>query len=188
MERADLSQAGVNLTDKAIAISTAFDRAGVPHAFGGALALLYCTSEARATQDLDINVFVDQAEARRGLEALPAPVEWTDADEAVLVRDGQARLWWNNTPIDLFFDTTEFHRAAALRTVAREFLGTTIPTLACSDLAVFKAFFDRTKDWADLEAMAIAGTLDVATVCGVLVDYLGADDPRIARVRDIVPG
>ena len=48
---------------------------------------------------------------------------------------------------------------------------------------MFKAFFDRTKDWADLEEMAAADTLDVEAVLGVLVHYLGGDDPRIARLR-----
>ncbi len=28
-----------------------------------------------------------------------------------------------------------------------------LPFLSCPDLAVFKVFFNRTKDWADLEAM-----------------------------------
>jgi len=53
-------------------------------------------------------------------------------------------------------------------------------------LAVFKAFFNRTRDWADLEAMRDAGTLDVVAVAGVLVSYLGADDERIARLRSLV--
>ena len=47
---------------------------------------------------------------------------------------------------------------------------------------MFKAFFDRTKDWADLEEMAAAGTLDVDRALGVLVRYLGADDHRVARL------
>ena len=40
------------------------------------------------------------------------------------------------------------------------------------DLAVFKAFFNRTKDWADIEAMIEAGSLDGDRVVGVLVRYL----------------
>ena len=53
-----------------------------------------------------------------------------------------------------------------------------MPVPVVPDLAVFKAFFNRTKDWADLEEMAAAGTLDVDAVVGVLVRYLGADDQR----------
>ena len=58
-----------------------------------------------------------------------------------------------------------------------------IPFLACTDLAIFKAFFGRTRDWADLEEMAAAGTLDIAEVAGVLVEYLGAGDERLERLR-----
>ena len=47
---------------------------------------------------------------------------------------------------------------------------------------MFKAFFDRTKDWADLEEMAATGALDVDRTLGVLVRYLGADDHRVARL------
>jgi hypothetical protein len=50
---------------------------------------------------------------------------------------------------------------------------------------VFKAFFDRTKDWADLEEMQLAGTLDIEAVAGVLVHYLGPDDPRVARLLSL---
>ncbi len=178
----------MNLADKALALSATLDAAAIPHAFGGAIALIWCTPEVRATQDLDVNVFVDHTEAGAAFRALPSEVEWSEADEALVRSDGQVRLWWGSTPVDLFFDTTDFHRDAALRAVRRDFLGSTIPALVCRDLAVFKAFFDRTKDWADLEAMAAAGALDVAAVCGVLVDYLGADDPRIGRVRDLVRG
>ena len=49
-------------------------------------------------------------------------------------------------------------------------------------MAVFKAFFDRTKDWADLEEMARAGTLDRERVQATLIGYLGADDSRIAKL------
>jgi hypothetical protein len=52
-------------------------------------------------------------------------------------------------------------------------------------LAVFKVFFDRTKDWADLEAMQEAGTLDAPFVAGVIGHYLGDDDPRLQRLQAI---
>ena len=61
-----------------------------------------------------------------------------------------------------------------------------LPFLSCPDLAVFKAFFNRTKDWADLEAMRDAGTLDTRHVTGVLVEYLGADDERVAQLQALL--
>ena len=60
-----------------------------------------------------------------------------------------------------------------------------IPFLSCGDLAVFKAFFNRTKDWADLEEMHTAGTLDLAFVTGVLAEYLGADDERVVSLTKL---
>ena len=49
---------------KILALHGALDAAGLPHAFGGALALAWCTERARGTIDIDLNVFVaaDQAE------------------------------------------------------------------------------------------------------------------------------
>jgi hypothetical protein len=63
-----------------------------------------------------------------------------------------------------------------------------VPFLSCSDVAVFKAFFNRTKDWADLEEMVAAGTLDRDLVIGALVRYLGGDDERVARLTALVAG
>lgn len=117
------------------------------------------------------------------LQALPLGVTWDAGDAGRIERDGQARLWWDSTPLDLFFSTTEFHDRLESRVSEEPFLGVDIPFLACRDLAVFKAFFDRTRDWADLEEMASAGSLDVEAVLGVLAHYLGSDDPRVTRLR-----
>ncbi len=77
----------------------------------------------------------------------------------------------------MFVNTTEFHEQLAERCRWEPFGGNEVPFLGCTDLAVFKAFFDRTKDWADLEEMAAAGTLDVDRVAGILAHYLGGDRP-----------
>src|SRR5207237_9463877 len=65
---------------------------GVPHAFGGAIALAYCTEEPRGTRDLDVNVFVAPADAGPALAALPAGVVVTEDDRRRIERDGQTRL------------------------------------------------------------------------------------------------
>lgn len=94
-------------------------------------------------------------------------------------------MLWDKTPIDLFFNTTEFHELVASRTQREPFLGHDLPFLSCRDLAVFKAFFNRTQDCADLEAMQSAGTLEVDAVVGVLVRLLGPGDDRVARLLTI---
>ena len=176
-----------SLADKIVAIGAALDHAQLPYAFGGALALAWCTGRPRGTIDVDVNVFVEVGGAEVVVDALPDPVTWTPADLDLLHGDGQARLWWEHTPVDLFLNTTEFHHQAAGRARREHFAGVDLPFLACEDLAVFKAFFNRTKDWADLEEMVAAGTLDGDRTLGVLVRYLGGDDERVARLRDLLP-
>jgi hypothetical protein len=174
-----------SIAEKVVAIHASLAAAEVPHAFGGALALAWCTERARGTIDIDLNIFVGESEAGTALAALPDGVRWSNDDRRAIERDGQARLWWDGTPIDVFLSTTEFHAQVASRARWEEFAGADVPFLACSDLAVFKAFFDRTRDWADLEDMAAVGTLDVDRVIGVLTRYLGAGDPRIERLAGL---
>lgn len=50
---------------------------------------------------------------------------------------------------------------------------------------LLETILERTEDRADLEEMAAAGTLDADKVVGVLVRYLGADDPRIAHLLTV---
>lgn len=170
------------LADKIVAIHRALDAARLPHAFGGALALAWCTQRARGTIDIDVNVFIPVPRTGDLVAALPLDVVVDEAAAAQLETDGQTRLWWASTPVDVFLDTTPFHTGVGERIRWEPFAGHDVPFLACRDLAVFKAFFDRTKDWADLEEMRMAGTLDIEAVAGVLVNYLGPGDPRIARL------
>ncbi len=172
-----------SIVDKILVISAALEGRRLPFAFGGALALAFCTGRARGTIDIDVNVFVGRDEAGRVLSALCPPVSYSDGDLVLLQRDGQIRLRWEQTPVDIFLDTTDFHLQAAQRRQLHEFGGRQLPFLGCSDLAVFKAFFNRTRDWADLEEMIAIGSLNVDQTIGVLVRYLGADDERVERLR-----
>lgn len=171
-----------SLAEKIVAIHDVLRAADIDHAFGGALALAWCTQRARGTIDIDVNVFVPADEAGATFELFPPRIRWSAADVEVARVDGQVRLWWGETPVDVFLNTTPFHEQVATRARWETFLGRPVPFLACRDLAVFKVFFDRTKDWADLEEMAAAGALDVEAVLGVTVRYLGADH-RVERLR-----
>lgn len=173
----------MSVHEKMVVLHDALVEARIDHAFGGALALAWCTVQARGTIDIDVNVFLPPAERDPVLAALPEVIEVTEDHRATIDRDGQVRLFWDANPVDLFFDTTPFHEAVAGRIRWEPFVGRELPFLSCPDLAVFKVFFNRTKDWADLEAMQEAGTLDIEHVLGVVVHYLGGEDERVERLR-----
>ena len=174
------------LVARLLAVHQALDHASVLHAFGGAIALAYCTEEPRGTRDIDVNVFVDAARVDDVFAALPAAVTVGPSDRASVRDDGQVRLWWDDTPIDVFFDVHDFHHEVALSVRAVPFGGTTIPVLDCAALAVFKVVFNRTKDWADLEAMVEASALDRPSVLGWAVRLFGLDDLRVRRLAELL--
>lgn len=171
------------LIDQVVALDAALDTARIPHAFGGALALAFHIEEPRATRDIDVNVFVEPDRARAVFDALPGGVAWDEDDVRRAGKEGQVRLFWGETPIDLFFSTHVFHDEASLHIERVPLDATTIPILGATELVVFKAFFDRTKDWADIEAMIDARDADVHRALGWLVDLLGADDHRVQRLQ-----
>ena len=176
------------LAERLVLVHQALVDAGVEHAFGGAIALAYCTEEPRGTRDLDLNVFAPPEEAEQVLDALPAGVKVTTADLAAARGDGQVRVWWDDTPIDIFFDVHAFHRYAASRVRTVPFEGIGIPVLDCESLAVFKALYNRTRDWADIEAMLDADAVDAAEVLVWLRDLLGDDAPAVERLADLAAG
>ena len=106
--------------------------------------------------------------------------------EDTIARDGQLRLWWDDTPVDLFFNYAEVHDEAARHRRTVPFAGKRIPVLGPVELAIFKVMFDRTRDWADIEAMLAAGTFDLDATRAGLRTLLDAGDHRFARLDDAV--
>ena len=138
----------------------------IPHAFGGALALAYY-AEPRATIDIDLNVFVHADRFPDVAAPLLALGVAADDPQAVtsVADDGQARVMWDQTPIDLFFAYDPFHDAAAAARRTVPFAESSIPILSPEHLVVCKVIFDRPKDWVDIDAMLDAGVaLDVAEI------------------------
>lgn len=64
-------------------------------------------------------------------------------------------------------------------------LDTLVPVISATDLMIFKALFDRSKDWADLEELLRYGRVDGPEVTHWLIDIAGADDPRLARLAAV---
>lgn len=172
----------MRLAERLLAIAAGLEEAGIDHAFGGAIALAYWTLEPRGTRDIDVNIFVSPEDCEAALAALPAGVSYDARDVARIKRDGQVRLLWEETPVDLFFSNLPIHQAAARHRQRVAFEGEEIPVLGPLELAVFKALFDRTRDWADIEEMLAAGTLDADGMREWLEELVGADDQRLDRL------
>jgi hypothetical protein len=176
------------LDRKVVGLSEALHRAEIPYAFGGALALAYY-AVPRATVDVDINVFVAPDQFDHVAAALaPLGVTASAKDRATVARDGQTRLRWNATPVDLFFADDEFHFHAATRIRRVPFGPDTIPILAPEDLLACKTVFDRRKDWIDIEQMLLstAGTLDLDDVRRRVRAIVGDADGRSRRFEQAV--
>jgi hypothetical protein len=174
------------LVEKLFTIHDSLTEAGLAHAFGGAIALAYCVEEPRGTRDLDVNIFVDASEAESVLASLPRKIRVRKKDIAKVKRDGQARLDWDGTPIDVFLNNIPLHDAVAAAVVWVQLEGREVPVLDCASLAIFKAFFDRTKDWADLEAIAQATPEDIEEAAATIADLIGEDDPAHQRLKALL--
>jgi hypothetical protein len=176
----------LTLAHKILALDLAL--AEIPHAFGGALALAYY-AEPRATIDIDLNVFVPAA--RFDDVAAPLVGLGAEADDPAIAelvrRDGQVRVMWGATPIDLFFAYDPFHDVAGDARRVVPFADREIPILAPEHLVVCKAVFNRAKDWVDIDAMLDDGTeIDAAEVLRWVGRIAGDDDPRYVRVAAVL--
>jgi len=133
-----------------------------------------------------VNLFVPAADPDPALNGLPDGVAQPTGTVETIRREGQIRLWWDDTPIDLFFDYAPIHRDAARDRVIVPFEGIDLPILGPLELAAFKVMFDRTRDWGDIEEMLAAGTLDANRLHEVISELVGPGDERHARIDEAI--
>ena len=102
-------------------------------------------------------------------------------------RDGQVRVMWEATPVDLFFSYDPFHDAAAKARRTVPFADGSIPILGPEHLVVCKAVFNRGKDWVDIEALLeLHHGLDAGEVLRWVGRIAGDDDPRYDRIAALL--
>jgi hypothetical protein len=176
------------LGDQLLAIHDALEEARIQHAIGGAIELVYCTLEPRGTRDVDVNIFTGPERAREVFVALPEEVQFSGVSLEHAERDGQVRLRWGITPIDLFLSVLPFHDHVAEHVRLVPFEGRTIPVLSCTGLTVFKAMFDRPRDWVDIEAMVEARTIDLDEAIGWVSEMAGPDSVSARRLVELRSG
>jgi hypothetical protein len=176
-----------NLVGRIISLHEMLDSVGLPHQFGGAIALAWYRNP-RATTDIDINLTVPPEAAGPVLRALALlGVAITPEDRAAIAVDGQARLDWGGSYLDVFFATMDLHFEMAERARVVRFGPVEMPILAPEDLIICKAVFDRPKDWLDIEEMLLWGTeVDSARALGWVGDILGRQSGQYARLNQLL--
>lgn len=174
-----------SLPEKLIAVDEVLSSAKVSHAFGGALALAYY-AEPRSTADIDVNVFCGTEDFAEVATALTSIGVDTVTDLERLTQSGQCRLRWGRTPVDIFFAYDELHSEMERDLRRVPFAEVTIPILSPHHLAICKGFFDRSKDWIDIEQMlVVADDFDTDLVESRLAKILGEDHLSVARFRKL---
>jgi hypothetical protein len=178
-----------SLARRIVTLHETLDSLRVPHQFGGALALAWYRNP-RATTDIDVNLTLPPEAAPPVLGALSLlGVTITDADRALIASDGQARLDWDGSYLDVFFATLDFHHDMARTARLVRFGPVEIPILAPEHLVVCKAVFDRPKDWIDIEEIVAWGTaVDAAATLGWMDSIVGGRSPQRTRLARVLEG
>ena len=176
-----------NLTEKIVSLHEMLDSAGVRHQFGGAIALAWYRNP-RATTDIDVNLTLPPEAAGPVLEMLSMlGVTVTAENRAAIGLDGQARLDWDGSYLDVFFATLDLHLEMAARARVVAFGPVEIPILAPEDLIICKAIFDRPKDWLDIEEMLRWGTkVDATRTLHWVGEILGPAAEQYARLSEVL--
>ncbi len=163
---------------------------GIPHAFGGALALGYVATP-RGTVDIDVNVFVPPTDIDRVASAFaPLGFRMQESPTSPPIAGVRFTHAVDPFPIDVFPALDDRYAVIATRVVHHPFgrAEDELPFLSAEDLCVFKLSFGRPQDWVDLAAIAQARhDLDIGYVEEQLVGLRGvAMYPRIARLRGLL--
>lgn len=181
----------MSLTDAILEVHRFLDASAIPHAFGGALALAQY-AEPRTTVDIDVNVFVPEADRADVVASLATLGYAPERDPADVVPMAGLRLRRpiDPYPLDLFLPLGPAYDVIATRTRHFPFGPELVelPFLSAEDLVVFKLSFGRDKDWVDIRQMIASGVvLDDGYIERQLIELRGPTMyPRLARLRSLL--
>jgi hypothetical protein len=163
-------------------LARAFACSGISYALGGALAY-GIWGIPRGTLDVDVNVFLEEAELGKLATALSSLGIAVDVER--LKRDSAARgmsvVHFGPYRVDLFTPSIPFAGEAERTRREVEIEGERIYFLSPEVLAVFKLLFFRPKDIVDLERLleVQGAALDREYVRRELVQMMGEADERV---------
>jgi hypothetical protein len=172
-------------------LADALEQAGVPYAVGGAIAYGF-HGPPRATNDVDLNVFVEPEALGPVLESMAAAGAVVDRDKAIesARQRGDFAVRFGGMRVDVFTPSIELSYSAAARTQAFQLLGRPIRVLSAEDLVLFKLLFFRPKDIIDVERLLRFRDTDFdrGYVHRWIVKLMGEDDERTLEWRRMSRG
>lgn len=170
-------------------VTRPLEAAGIGYAIGGAVAYGYW-GVPRATVDVDLNLFVDDAQLGAAIDRLCEGGAIIDKASALASSRsrGDFRGVVAGMRLDVFTPSIEFSHEAARTRVRTTLLDEPVWILSAEATAVFKLLFFRPKDILDLERLvAVQGDrVDVEYIRRWVVEMLGEGDERVARWDRIV--
>lgn len=107
------------------------------------------------------------------------------SDVETVIRNGQTRLFWDGVPVDVFLNNLPLHEGVANGVLWVDLQGSQIPVLDCASRVIFKSFAARTRDWGDIEEVALATPEDVDAAVKAVAGLVGEDDPSFKRLAEI---
>jgi hypothetical protein len=169
--------------EAAILVANTLEHHGIAYAIGGALAYGQY-GIPRATNDVDVNVFIELADLDTVFTAFRALGVAIDAPAArsAAEREGLIVLRLADFRLDVFTPSIDFAWEAARTRVRHTVDGVGVWFLSVEALCVFKLLFFRGKDVVDLERLvAVQGqAIDASYVRSQIAAMLGEDDLRVA--------
>ena len=163
-------------------LSSALEKANIPYAIGGAIAL-GAWADPRGTLDVDINLFVESDELDKAFDALTSEGVQLNREAAHHANEtGDVIVGrCDGMRVDLFTPSIPFSWEAKKTRVRLRGPSGEATYLSREATAVFKLLFFRKKDIVDLEKLlAVQGkALDAPYVRCWIVDMMGEDDERV---------
>jgi hypothetical protein len=163
-------------------IARTLEARGISYALGGALAYGQY-GIPRATNDVDVNVFVESPALSTVFDALRTLGITVDdtAARAAADQEGLIVLRFGDYRLDVFTPSIAFSWEAERTRVRHIVEGAEVWFLSAEALCVFKLLFFRGKDIVDLERLvAIQGlALDAKYIRAKVAAMVGEDDARV---------
>ena len=132
---------------------------------------------------IDVNIFIPAERAARRLERFRARLTFDEDAISQILRDGQTRVWWDDTPVDLFLNNLPIHDEVAEEVRWVPLRRIDIPVLSCESLVRFQGLFQPHKGLGGHRGVAEIEPAIIAAAAARARELVGPDEEITARLR-----